>query len=113
MPKPLVWKHGEIKTPPFSARARRKAGFLLRRLQEGETIETPNSKPLTTIGAGCHELRIRDQGHNWRIIYAVTEWAIVILEVFDKQQQRTPQYVIDNCKRRLAEYRRVTGETKD
>ena len=31
--KPLVWLHGEIKTPPFSFVGRVEAGFLLRRLQ--------------------------------------------------------------------------------
>jgi hypothetical protein len=29
--KPLVWLHGEVKTPPFSKSARIEAGFLLRR----------------------------------------------------------------------------------
>jgi len=33
--KPLVWLHGEIKTPPFSSAARIAAGLLLRRLQRG------------------------------------------------------------------------------
>ncbi len=33
MDKPLVWLHGEIKTPPFSREARIEAGVLLRRLQ--------------------------------------------------------------------------------
>jgi len=31
--KPLVWLHGAVKSPPFSATARLEAGFLLRRLQ--------------------------------------------------------------------------------
>jgi hypothetical protein len=44
--KPLVWLHGEIKTPPFSHRARVEAGFLFRRLQNGETIDMP-------IRVGC------------------------------------------------------------
>jgi hypothetical protein len=30
--KPLVWLHGEVKTPPFSQEARLEAGYLLRRL---------------------------------------------------------------------------------
>ncbi len=34
--KPLVWLHGEIKTPPFTAEGRQEAGMLLRLLQEGE-----------------------------------------------------------------------------
>jgi len=36
--KPLVWLHGEVKTPPFSREARIEAGFLLRRLQDGEIL---------------------------------------------------------------------------
>jgi len=34
--KPLVWLHGDVKSPPFSDAARREAGFLLRMLQRGE-----------------------------------------------------------------------------
>ncbi len=107
--KPLVWLRGKIKTPPFSMRGRLAAGFLLRRLQRGEAIEMPHSRPMPRIGSGCHELRVNDGGHNWRIIYAVTDDAIVILDVFDKKQQRTPKEVIDQCRHRLAEYRRVAG----
>ena len=39
--KPLVWLHGEVKTPPFSQVARLEAGFLLRRLQQGESLGMP------------------------------------------------------------------------
>jgi hypothetical protein len=39
--KPLVWLHGEVKTPPFSAAARLEVGVLLRRLQRGERVSTP------------------------------------------------------------------------
>jgi hypothetical protein len=39
--KPLVWLHGEVKTPPFSKEARLEAGFLLRRLQAGEKLSLP------------------------------------------------------------------------
>jgi hypothetical protein len=34
--KPLIWLHGEIKTPPLSSAARIEAGYLLRELQMGE-----------------------------------------------------------------------------
>ena len=69
--KPLVWLHGEIKTPPFSKEARLEAGFLLRRLQRGETLSLPHSRPMPSIGRSCHELRIRDANQTWRAIYAV------------------------------------------
>lgn len=58
--KPLVWLHGEIKTPPFSREARVEAGVLLRRLQAGEKLALPHSRPMPSVGARCHELRIPD-----------------------------------------------------
>lgn len=59
--KPLVWLHGEVKTPPFTKEARLEAGLLLRRLQKGEKIALPHSRPMPGIGARCHELRINDE----------------------------------------------------
>jgi hypothetical protein len=44
--KPLVWLHGEVKTPPFTADGRQEAGMLLRFLQEGETPGMPQSDGL-------------------------------------------------------------------
>jgi len=63
--KPLVWLQGEIKTPPFSYDARIEAGVLLRRLQRGESLELPHSRPMPSIGRRCHELRIPDENLTW------------------------------------------------
>ncbi|MBW4615040.1 MAG: type II toxin-antitoxin system RelE/ParE family toxin [Desmonostoc vinosum HA7617-LM4] len=93
--KPLVWLHGEIKTPPFSQQARIETGVLLRRLQQGENLGLPHSRPIPSIEAHCHELRIRDAHRNWRIIYRIDDDAILILEVFNKTTRTTPTSVID------------------
>ena len=102
--KPLVWLHGEIKTPPFSQVARLEAGYLLRRLQRGEMLGMPHSRPMPTIGPRCHELRIDDVDATWRMVYRIESDAIVILEVFSKKTSKTPKAVIQACKRRLKEY---------
>jgi phage-related protein len=102
--KPLVWLRGEVKTPPFSQEARVETGFLLRRLQQGENLELPHSRPMPSIGAHCHELRIRDVDKNWRIIYRIDEDAILIVEVFNKTTRNTPDSVIEKCKKRLSKY---------
>jgi hypothetical protein len=47
--KPLVWLHGEIKTPPFTVSARIEAGVLLRRLQRSERLGLPHSRPMPVI----------------------------------------------------------------
>ncbi len=105
--KPLVWLHGEVKTPPFSAEARIEAGVLMRSLQEGVNISLPHSRPMPGIGRGCHELRIPDENRTWRIVYYVDTVAIVILEVFAKTTSRTPQAVVDICKARLKHYKSI------
>src|ERR1043166_5208750 len=95
--KPLVWLHGEIKTPPFSAAARVEAGVLLRRLQEGDRLSLPHSRPMPNIGARCHELRGADAGEAWAICYRVGPDAVVISEVFAKKAAKTPPHIIDVC----------------
>ena len=102
--KPLAWLKGEIKTPPFSVDARIEAGFLLRRLQQGEKLGLPHSRPMPTIGPRCHELRIRDRDHTWRVIYRLDVEVIVILAIFDKKTATTPKATIDDCRRRLRHY---------
>jgi len=102
--KPLVWMHGEVKTPPFSKLARLHAGFLLRQLQKGEKASLPHSRQMASIGRRCHELRIPDEGVSWRIVYRIDSDAIVIAEVFSKKTGKTPKSVIDTCKARLRDY---------
>jgi len=81
--------------------------MLLRRLQRGETLSLPESRPLPTIGTRCHELRIDDivQKKEWRIIYYIGNTAIAVLEVFAKDQRTTPDNVIKACKRRVADFK--------
>jgi phage-related protein len=102
--KPLVWLRGEIKTPPFSAAARVEAGVLLRRLQRGEKLALPHSRPMPSIGPHCQELRIPDTAATWRIVYRIDPDAIVLVEVFSKKTRQTPQFVVENCRRRLRAY---------
>lgn len=108
--KALVWLHGEVKTPPFSRVARVEAGFLLRRLQDGELIQMPASRPMPMIGSNCHELRIDDGDVTWRIVYHVDRDAIVILDVFQKKSRTTPRQVIDVTRKRLRLYQRAIRE---
>lgn len=107
--KSLVWLHGEVKTPPLSTAARLESGVLLRRLQRGDSLGLPHSRPLPTIGSRCHELRINDESATWRIIYRIDTDAIVIGDVFSKKTQATPKSVIDACKRRFKEYDAIVG----
>ena len=108
--KPLLWLHGEVRTPPLSPPARLEAGVLLRRLQRGESLGLPHSRPLPQLGRGCHELRIVDAEATWRIVYRIDRDAIVIVEVFSKKTAATPKTVIDACRRRLKSYDALSRE---
>ena len=102
--KPLVRLGGEIKTPPFSKGARVEAGFLLRRLQEGESLGMPQSRPMPGIGPRCHELRVRDENRIWRVVYRLDPDAILIAGVFSKTTRATSKHDIENCRKRLKVY---------
>lgn len=107
--RPLVWLHGEIQTPPFSPEARLEAGYLLRKLQMGDALSLPHSRPMPVIGSRVHELRINDQDTTWRIIYRIDGDAIIIVDVFSKKTRSTPKQVIDVCQKRLARYDEIVG----
>ena len=102
--KPLRWLHGEVKTPPVSVEARREIGMLLRDLQEGESLGLPHSRPMPGIGSRCHELRVNDRNKTWRVICRLDPDAVVILDVFEKKTEKTPEAVLQNCRQRLRLY---------
>ena len=101
---------GEIQTPPMSAAARRETGFLLRRLQQGENLGLPHSRPMPDIGSRCHELRVNEANKTWRVIYRTDGDAVLVVEVFEKKTRATPPQVIENCKRRLRLYDEAPGD---
>lgn len=65
---------------------------------------------MPSIGAAVHELRIKDAGAEWRIIYRLDSDAIVIAEVFQKKTQATPRAVLETCQRRLRRYDEAVQE---
>jgi len=105
--KPLVWLRGAVKTPPFSQAARLEAGYLLRLLQQGDLLGFLHSRPMPNVGPRCHELRVNDETGTFRIMYRVDTDVVVILDVFMKKTQHTPQSDIAACKRRLRKYDRL------
>lgn len=104
MSRALIWLHGRVRTPPFSAAARVETGERLRQLQDGETLSFPHSRPMPSIGHRCHELRIVDEDKSWRIVYRLDPNEIVIAEVFNKTTRETPGYIIETCRRRFRHY---------
>ena len=62
------------------------------------------------IGGWCHELRVPDERATWRIAYHIDGDAVLILDVFSKKTQQTPDYVFARCKDRLRRYDVATAQ---
>ncbi len=100
--KAVIWLRGEIKSPPFTEQSRREMGTLLRVVQDGESLGMPQiSTDAERIGPRCHELRVADAEHQWRLIYRIDPEAIVVVDVFAKTTPKTPKHIIEACKARL------------
>ena len=85
----------------FSVDAKREAGYQLDRVQRG--LDPTDWKPMTTIGQGVREIRIKVDGQ-WRIVYiAKFEDAVYVLHAFRKKTQKTTKSDIDAAKRALSE----------
>lgn len=102
--KRLFWLGGAVKTPPFSEEARSWTGRLIRRLQRGQPLGMPRSRPMPSVGERCHELRIPDGDVDWRVIYRIDADAVLVVEVFNKTTEATPRHVIEVSQWRLKRY---------
>lgn len=92
----------------FPSGARRATGFQLDLVQNGR--DPDDWKPMTTIGRGVREIRVRDEAGAFRVIYvAKFAHAVFVLHCFEKKSQRTSRPDIDLATRR---YRDLVKELK-
>ena len=72
----------------FPHGARREAGLQLDRVQR--RLMPDNWKPMKTIGPGVNEIRVRDEGGAFRVLYIATfPEAVYVLHAFQKKTQNT------------------------
>jgi phage-related protein len=84
----------------FPEGARKEAGVQLHKVQLG--LEPSDWKPMTTVGFGVREIRIRDDGGAFRVLYvAPIGDAVCVLHAFQKKTQRTPKRDLDLAASRL------------
>jgi phage-related protein len=86
----------------FPVTARREAGCAIDLLQHGG--EPPDWRPMTTIGPGVAELRLRDHTGAFRVVYvAKFPEAVYVLHAFQKKTQRTSKNDIDLARARYGD----------
>jgi len=72
----------------FPESVRKQAGVQLHKVQLG--LEPVDWKPMSAVGAGVREIRIRDEAGAFRVLYVANLGdAIVVLHAFQKKTQRT------------------------
>ncbi len=65
-------------------------------------IEPDDWKPMTTIGTGVKEIRVKDVAGIFRTIYLATRpEAVYVLHCFQKKTEQTSQRDIDLARKRL------------
>lgn len=74
------------------------------RLELGQMLSLPLSRPMPGIGKGVHELRFRDRYGIYRVIYYLAGAGMIyLLHAFSKKDRKTSQQDIEIAKRRLSE----------
>lgn len=99
--KPITWIGSSLDDlRGFPENARSRAGYQLRRIQEG--LMPSDWKSMPSVGAGVLAIRIHT-GRQHRVFYiAKFEEAIYVLHAFEKKTQRTAKGDLDLARKRLA-----------
>lgn len=93
---------------PFPAAVRREAGHQLDQVQQAR--DPDDWKPMNSIGQGVREIRIRDDGGAFRVVYvAKFDETIYVLHCFQKKAQATSKPDLDLATKR---YRDLVEELK-
>lgn len=106
MKKPVEFRGDSLDAlREFPESARREAGFQIDKVQLGQ--EPDDWKPMTTVGTGVKEIRIRDEAGAFRVIYVAKLADVVyVLHCFQKKTQTTSQKDIQLARRRFADLMR-------
>ena len=83
----------------FPKSARTRAGYELFMVQVGRNPD--NWKPMTSLGPGACEIRVRDPTGAYRVIYVARfANAVYVLHAFHKKTQKTARADLDLAKQR-------------
>ena len=98
--KPVIWLGDSRETiAGFPDAVRRIAGFQLWRVQRG--LEPNDWKPMSGVGLGVREIRIRT-GAEHRVLYvAKFAEAVYVLHAFEKRTRQAPKADLDLARQRV------------
>lgn len=86
----------------FPKSPRQDMGRQVNRIQQG--LEPLDWKPVKSVGQGVREIRIRDEGNNYRCMYVANLGkSVYVLHVFMKKSQKISSKDIEIAKYRFKE----------
>ena len=92
----------ELSAFPKSARTR--AGHELFMVQVGR--DPDDWKPMSSVGAGAREIRVRDETGAFRVIYVARfEDAVYVLHAFQKKSRKTSRSDLELARKRYRDAR--------
>ncbi len=99
----IVWNKKTLKeVQGFPDIVKKEVGYLLFKLQKGESLAMPHSKPMPSVGKGCHELRVKGEDGAYRVFYFLkVEDQILVFHAFQKKTQKTPLKDIEQGQKNL------------
>jgi len=108
--KPVVFLGDSVaRLRAFPEGPRRNAGFQLDRVQRG--LDPDNWKPMTSVGRGVREIRVRDAAGAFRVMYVATfAEAVYVLHAFQKKTRRTSAQDIELARSRYREIKGSIGQ---
>jgi phage-related protein len=92
----------------FPVAARREAGHQIDQVQQGG--DPDEWKPMTSVGQGVREIRIRDEVGAFRIIYVARfKDVIYVLHCFQKKTQKTSKTDLELAAKRYRDLAKEVG----
>jgi len=93
----------------FPDAARLRAGHELFMVQVGR--EPDDWKPMSSVGAGVREIRVRDQAGQYRLIYVASfATAVYVLHAFQKTSRKTAGLDLKLARQRYREAKAMESE---
>jgi phage-related protein len=93
----------------FPLLARREAGHQIDQVQNGQ--EPDDWKPMSVVGHGVKEIRIRDPAGAFRVIYvAKFAEAVYVLHCFQKKTEKTSRTDVDLASKRYRQLLQERGQ---
>lgn len=90
----------------FPKEARIRLGRGLYRMQLGEHVGMPNSRPMPAVAPGVSELRVRGEDGIFRVFYYMaSSRGVLVFHAFVKKTQGTPPLEMELARKRLKELR--------